>query len=239
MLRFLIVDDHPLMREALTSTLESRYQGRCAVVSCASLADAIVRLGEAQRYDLCLLDLGLPDSQDLDTLRRVRAMRPAMKVAVITGQHDARIAADVIREGGQGFIPKSFAPRELYRAIESVLDGVLFYPRVSDTSGTGAPASSHPVAGDAPTRRYGNQTAPARELPALTARQRDVLRLLQRGLANKVIAWELGLAEKTVKIHLSAIYRAYRVRSRAQLLVALSGLHAIGADTDPSGRVAG
>jgi DNA-binding NarL/FixJ family response regulator len=197
MLRVLIADDHPLVRDALARTvaeLDAQVQ-----VQQAGTLDGLLELARAGSADLALLDLNMPGMDGVAGLARVRAAAPSLPVVVASGQEDAATIRAVLAGGAVGFIPKSERPEVLLSALRLVLAGGTYVPaRLVEVAAPGARIAS---ASD------------------LTPRQHDVLRLLLRGEPNKLIARELGLTEGTVKIHIAAILRALHVRNRTEAVV--------------------
>lgn len=206
-MRILVVDDHPLMAEALRLAVMTLEQG--AEVDCAS--DLAGAFAKADGADLCLLDLGLPGCAGLDALERLRAQFAALPVVVVSGANDAASILAALDLGAMGFIPKT-APREvLLNAVRLVASGGVYVPVEAVQARSAAPANPVP-AGASP------------EQLGLSARQAEVLSLLLKGLPNKLIARKLEISENTTKIHVSAVLRALGVSTRTQALIAASRL---------------
>lgn len=209
-MRILVVDDHPLMAEALrlaVMTLE-----HAAEVSCA--ADLPGAFAKAEQADLCLLDLGLPGCSGLEALTRLREEFPSLPVVVVSGANDHASIIAALDLGAMGYIPKT-APREVVlNAVRLVASGGIYVP-VEALRARGSPAQQAAEGGVGPSK-------PA-EL-GLSARQSEVLSLLLKGLPNKLIARKLDISENTTKIHVSAVLRALGVSTRTQALVAASRL---------------
>jgi DNA-binding NarL/FixJ family response regulator len=205
-MRILVVDDHPLMADALgfaVRTLDRATQ----VETAGDLRRAIARAAEAG-FDLCLLDLGLPDCSGLQALERMRDALPGLPVVVVSGSSDVASVLEALDLGAMGYIPKT-SPRDvLLAAVRLVASGGIYVPvEALRTRAAGGPApSAEPI-------------RVAADL-ALSARQREVLGLLLKGLPNKLIARKLDISENTTKIHVSAVLRALGVGSRTQALIA-------------------
>ncbi len=206
--RFLLVDDHAVVREGMAQLLRRRWQD-AVVDEAASLGEAEACIVAGAQPDLVLLDLHLPEPERssvvtggvsaaglLDNLRGLRRAQPLVPVLVVSGLVDADLARGCLQLGASGYLPKSAATTVMLRAIELVLDGGLYLPPFLATA------------------------APSPTPPTLTPRQRDVLRCLVQGMANKEIARALTLAEPTVKAHLVTIFRILEVRNRAQAVLA-------------------
>jgi DNA-binding NarL/FixJ family response regulator len=204
-MRILVVDDHPLMAEALGMAMRA-LDREAQVETVDHLAAAVARAGEAS-FDLCLLDLGLPDCAGLEALERMRSSHPALPVVVVSGSDDAESVYRALDLGAMGYIPKT-SPRDvLLGAVRLVASGGIYVP-VQALKAREAPTAAR---------------LPAADLK-LSERQAEVLQLLLKGLPNKLIARKLDIAENTAKIHVSAVLRALGVATRTQALIAASRL---------------
>jgi len=215
-MKFLIVDDHPLVREALASLLRHLRPGS-EVVEVSTAAAALVALQDGAMVDLVLLDVRLPDGSGLDLLPRIAAQNIGTAVVVLSGDLDPALVRQAMAAGAVGCIPKT-EPRDVMAgALALVLSGGVYVPPLVLQAGPapqGLPASRLQQAGAAQTLA---------DL-GLTGRQLDVLGLLMQGKNNKLICRALGLAEPTVKNHVSAILRALGVDSRTEAVLAASRL---------------
>lgn len=215
--RFLLVDDHPIMSDALRYTLET-VAPDSKVEFAASYGEARRLLAEGNRIDCILLDLGLPDSDGYDALQGLRLLRPDTPVVVLSADGERDTIMRCLNLGAQGFIPKTVHHDVLRYALQMVAAGHMYVPKevVTHTGWTPANAMSRVQPARATSRD-------PRSL-GLTGRQCDVLRLILRGLPNKLICRELDLAEGTVKIHVSAVLRALGARNRTQAVIAANQL---------------
>lgn len=213
--RFLLVDDHPIMCDALRYTLESVAPG-ASVNFAANYAEARRLLAEPTRYDCILLDLGLPDSDGYDALQGLRLLRPDTAVVVLSADNERETIMRCLNLGAQGFIPKTVHHDVMRHALHMVAAGHMYVPKEVISAGLSA-------GGGAIRLQPRTSTRDPRSL-GLTGRQCDVLKLILRGLPNKLICRELKLAEGTVKIHVSAVLRALGARNRTQAVIAASQL---------------
>ena len=205
-MHILVVDDHPLMAEALGTAM--RMLDRVNQVETADSLRAAIARAEEGSFDLCLLDLGLPDCSGLQALERMRESLPALPVVVVSGSDDPTHVLKALDLGAMGYIPKT-SPRDvLLGAVRLVASGGIYVPVQALTA---REAATPP----APT--------PSSDL-GISARQREVLDLLLKGLPNKLIARKLDISENTAKIHVSAVLRALGVASRTQALIAANRL---------------
>jgi DNA-binding NarL/FixJ family response regulator len=201
----LIVDDHPLFCDALSMTLKA-VAGLPQIETADCLEAALKRLDLTPLPDVIVLDLNLPDVNGLDGLIRLRAAAGGVPVVVVSSLADNRVIGAALRAGAAGFIPKH-SRREVFRAaFEAVREGRAFTP---DGFVPQADPSAHP------TQR---EEAIAR-LALLTRQQARILQLICEGMLNKQIAYDLSIAETTVKAHVTAIMRKLGVQSRTQAVL--------------------
>jgi len=199
-LRILVVDDHTLVRELLMQTL--RQLGSGVVCSGAQNADEALSLLEAGNYDLMLLDLMMPGINGVAFLGILHKRFPALPVVVVSALDDPDTIGRAMRHGAVGFVPKSSSGDELLEALRKVLAGVVSLPpqmRAAHRSGRSL------------AERYG-----------VTPAQMRVLALLGQGKTNREIANRLNLSEGTVRIHLSAIFKALKVTNRGQAMLVVN-----------------
>ena len=216
--RIIVCDDHPVVRDALATCLRA-LSPDCEVGECATAAQVVERLADADRWDLVLLDLMLPDARGLDALHRVRARAPGTRIAVMSANEDRDTVDRVLRAGAIGFVPKSADRTTLLDALRRLLelpldaDGV-HDADVPDGPDGAAPPSRRPIG--VPDGVPADDVWIHEALAGLSPRQIQVLRLMVRGLPNKEICRELGLSENTVKIHIGSVLRGLRARNRTE-----------------------
>lgn len=209
--RILIVDDHPLFREALKQAVSGGLAG-AEVALAGSLAQATAHLDRDGDCDLVLLDLRMPGVQGLSGLIYLRAQYPNLPVAIVTAADDPGLAGKAVGLGASGFIPKTSGIDTIVAAVKAVLAGDIWLPE------GGAPAA---------TDKEGEDIA--RRIATLTAQQIRVLMMLREGLLNKQIAYELDVSEATVKAHVSAILQKLHVASRTQAVIAAARIDGVAA----------
>ena len=210
-MKILVVDDHPLIREAMKLVLQ-QLDADIEVLEAGNCADALAAADQHPDLGLILLDIQLPCMSGLDALGSFRERHPAIPVVVLSGSESRHDVMRAIDGGAMGFIPKSQPSRVMINALRLVLAGGVYLP-AEILSQQAAPAAAPAV---------GAVHAPA-DL-GLTGRQSEVLALLIQGKPNKIICRELSLAEGTVKIHVTAILRALGVANRTQAVIAVSRL---------------
>lgn len=200
----MIIDDHPLFCEALAMTLSSAM-GVVSVTTATCLSEGLAKLRTGESPDAILLDLNLPDVAGLDGLMRLRGAVPSVPIIVVSSMEDSRIITSAMRAGAAGFIPKHSAREIFVDAIAKVMSGGSFTPE-----GYVAPKnSSEPIA----------VSDPASRLADLTGQQARILDLVCAGKLNKQIAYDLSIAETTVKAHITAILRKLGAQSRTQAVL--------------------
>lgn len=208
-MKILVADDHALIREALCHVL-GQLAADVNVIEAADSAAALRLAAEHTDLDLVLLDLNLPGVGGFAVLSELRAAQPALPVVVLSAMDEQRSVAETFARGALGFIPKSGSNAVMLGALRLVLAGGQYLPPGLISTLT-ATDRSRPV------------PLTVADL-GLTARQHQVLALLAQGKSNRHICRELGLAEGTVKIHVTAILKALNVANRTQAVVALNRL---------------
>lgn len=210
MTTLLIADDHPLFRTALAQAVRGLSR-EIAVLEADSLDSARAQLGAHSEIDLLLLDLHMPGSQGLMGLAALRGEFPGVAVLMVSAQDDPDVVRRALAYGAAGYVPKSLDLDGIREALDAVLAGGTWLP----------PALMRAVHAQ-PARDEDRDIA--HRLARLTPQQIRVLQLLAQGRLNKQIADTLGIQERTVKAHVSAIFERLGVRNRTQAGVLLSSL---------------
>lgn len=201
----LIVEDHPMFRDALSMTL-NEFLGISGINSATCMADALQLLTDGLSPDIIILDLNLPDVSGMDGLLRLKSTLPGTPVVVVSSLTDNKIITSVIRSGAAGFVSKD-SPREVIaQAFETVWSGDIFTP-----TGYAPPSDASDELNE--TQRF------ITRLGELTPQQGRILQYICEGKLNKQIAYDLSIAEATVKAHVTAILRKLGVQSRTQAVL--------------------
>lgn len=200
----LVADDHPLFRAAVVHVLHERLP-QYRMLEAASAATLGAALQEHPDIELVLLDLTMPGVRGFSALLHVRGEYPEIPVVIISSNDHPRVIRRAQQFGAAGFIPKSSPAEDIGAAIVAVLDGGSWFP---------------PMAAE----RSEADAALAARLAQLTPQQFRVLLCMADGLLNKQIAHELGLAENTVKVHVTAILKKLECYSRTQAAVLVKSL---------------
>jgi two-component system, NarL family, nitrate/nitrite response regulator NarL len=203
-MKLLIVDDHPIVREGLAAVL-AQAGPDTTVLQASGGAQGLELASEHADLDAVFLDLSMPQMDGMAAIQQFGRRRPDLPVIVLSSSEDAADVRRALAAGALGYVPKSAPPRTLLSALQLVLAGDVYVPPL--------------LLGDAPA-----SAEAASGLPGvgarLTERQVDVLRLVCRGDSNKEIARKLALSDKTVKAHVTAIFRALNVVNRTQAATA-------------------
>jgi DNA-binding NarL/FixJ family response regulator len=219
-MRALVIDDHPLIQEAVSSVLR-RLDANVDIDVAGDCERGIDIASRAPEPDLVLLDLNLPGLSGIAALKVWRERFPGIPVIVLSAATDQQTVLAALGAGAAGFIPKSSSNEVMLSAVRLVQAGGKYLPS-EILSGVSAARAASGTRG----------RAPSVDTLGLTERQIDVLRLIAGGASNKVICRELGLAERTVKAHITAVLRALKVSSRTQAALAAARLGIAG--TPPS-----
>jgi DNA-binding NarL/FixJ family response regulator len=206
-MKAVVVDDHPLIQEAVSNMLR-RLEPNADIAWAGDCERGLDIAGTGAEPDLVLLDLNLPGLSGIPALKRWRSRFPGIPVIVLSATSDQQTVLAAIGAGAAGFIPKSSSNDVMQSAVRLVLAGGKYLP-------SEVLARSGQVEGAGLRSRQ----APSIDTLGLTVRQTDVLRLIAKGASNKLICRELGLAERTVKAHVTAIFRSLKVSSRTQAAI--------------------
>ncbi|HKE78264.1 MAG TPA: response regulator transcription factor [Solirubrobacteraceae bacterium] len=199
MIRVVIADDHAVVREGLRAFLA--LQDDVEVVAEAADGEEAVSAVDRFTTDVALVDLVMPRVDGIEAIRRIRAAHPETRVIVLTSFVDEDKMLPAVRAGASGYLLKDVQPQDLVEAIRTVHGGGTLL---------------HPAVVEELVRQVSRDGERGRPDSPLTEREREVLALIARGRANKAIAFELGVAEKTVKTHVSNILAKLGLTDRTQ-----------------------
>jgi len=205
----LIIDDHPLFREALVSAVSLAYPIARSVEAC-DITAALAVLETDRDFDIAMLDLNIPGVQGFEGLLKLRSLHPRLPILVVSAIENEQVIDEAITYGAAGFLPKSLGREVLATAIRTILEGAVYLPE-------GLPSSGEPVDSS-------ENTDIIERILSLTPQQLRVLYMLREGLLNKQIAYELDVGATTVKKHVSEILRKLKVHSRTQAVIEVSKL---------------
>jgi DNA-binding NarL/FixJ family response regulator len=202
--RVMVVDDHPLVRSAVAKAIAGDGM---EVIAETSTAEEALILAPQLAPDILLLDIALPGMSGVELVRELAPRLPNTRIVMLTMSAADRDVADAMRYGASGYLTKDLSPEALARSLRATLTGELVMPRRLANRllarilrrGTAAEATGEELA-----------------LDRLTARERDILRLLAEGLSDRDIATALTISRRTVESHVSSILRKMDVRNRAE-----------------------
>jgi DNA-binding NarL/FixJ family response regulator len=194
-IRIVIADDHAVVRAGLTQ-LVATFEDVELVGAAANGQEAITLCAERQP-DVVLMDLEMPVLDGIAATREIRASQPEVAVVVLTSFSDRERILRALDAGAAGYLLKDAEPDEIFKAIQAAARG------------------EAPLDPKAARALLGARRAPS-QAESLSDREREVLAMVSEGLANKVIARRLGISEKTVKAHLTSVFRQIGVTDRTQ-----------------------
>lgn len=198
MKNILIVDDHPIFRDALDTALSVGIESEIGTTHCGNISEALAALS-GSKFDLVLLDLNMSDSAGFEGLNKIAPHAAHTPIAVVSATESPEAYRKAQTLGAKGFIPKSLPLADLSAALSHLLDGGTSFPDMSQAADT--------------------SNDMAARLASLTPAQQKVLAQLADGLLNKQIAYEMGISEATVKAHMTAIFRKLGANNRTQALL--------------------
>ena len=201
MTKVLVADDDPLTMAGITTLLDKT---NFTVVAPVNTGAAVLDALPGARPELLILDNDMPERSGLDVLRTLRSKGDNRPVVLLTSRLNDELAREAVKLSVNGIVIKSTAPRDLLVCLESVVQGRRWIDqevmqRVMEQA----------MSPDAPRDPF----------DALSARERAVASLVQRGLRNKEVASELGLTEGTVKVHLHKVFDKLGIRGRTELIL--------------------
>lgn len=199
MIKVLVVDDHELVRHGLAMLLSSADD--VTTVGEAGDGEAALAMVQLHRPDVVLMDISMPGMDGVEATRQIMADHPDTAVVVLSSFSERRMVLEAIDAGAAGYLLKDGDMEDILRAVRAA------------------------AAGEAPLAPRAAQAIlsarPARSMPELSVREREVAELVVEGLRNKDIADRMGISEKTVKTHLTHVYQRLGVATRAELVAAM------------------
>ncbi|CAB3751566.1 response regulator transcription factor [Paraburkholderia humisilvae] len=231
-MKFLVADDHELIRQGVKGLL--RGLDPAAQFDEADSWETLAALARPDaNHDLAIVDLHMPGMTGAASLESLLKANPALPVVVLSAEESPGEMRAVLAAGALGFVPKRQPASVMLKAIELVLSGGAYVPMealsllgareaVAETTSAGAGARSSPEP-EPVARVEALQPHQRHLLENLSPRQQEIMRLVHRGWTNKMIARDLGVAEGTVKVHLSVIFRALGVHNRATAIAVING----------------
>ena len=204
-MKILIADDHALFRDGLSLHLE-RLEPQAVIFQAGSFSQVMKIINDEKKLDLIIIDLDMPDMNWETALQEIMNKRGNARVAIISATEDTRSIRKAMEKGISGYIPKRADTKVLTGALKLIMDGGTYLPPsiLDNANINGVNMSS---------------VSRSRNGKTLTNRQSQVLELVAQGMSNKQIAYEIGVSEATVKLHINALLRAVGATNRTQAVI--------------------
>ena len=200
-MKILVVDDHSLFREGLVYVL-NRLEGDIKIIEASNYEQATAHLHNNSDLDLALCDLSMPDKDGFTLINYCRKYFPLVSVVVLSASKEQSDLKRALDSGVLGFIPKETTSEVMLSALRLIMAGEVYIP---------ASMTQH---------SNNNQHT----LESLTPRQLEVVKMMMKGFSNKKIALEIGIAEATIKMHVTAIFKRLGVNNRTEAALAAQKL---------------
>lgn len=204
-MKTLLADDHPLMREGVRQVL-AQLEPAVEIIDAHDYPSLFAQTAAHTDLDLAVVDLNMPGFVGMQGITQFRNRFPDIPLVVLSASESPHDIRSALEAGALGYIPKATSTIMMLAALRQVLSGNLYIPASLGDNGlhTAAPADFDDL-----------------QHSGLTARQLEVARLLAQGCANKAIAGMLAMSESTVKVHIAAIFRAFKVTNRTEAVLAI------------------
>jgi len=200
-MKVLIADDHALFRDGLSLSLE-KLDSSATILQASNFAQALKILDSEQKFDLIIVDLEMQDMAWEEWLDAVKAKAGDARIVVISASENIHNIRESLERGVSGYISKRADSKILTNALKLILDGGTYIPPMMLGKNLNSPENT--------TKGRGRN---------LTNRQFQVLELVAQGMSNKQIAYEMGVSEATVKLHINALLRSIGATNRTQAVV--------------------
>ena len=204
-MKVLIADDHALFRDGLSVHLE-QIDPKAVIFQAGNFSQALKIAGDEKKLDLVIMDLDMPDMNWEEAIKDIKEKSSDARFVIMSASEDNRNIRKSLEYGVCGYIPKRSETKVITGALKLILDGGTYLPPTVIEAGSSAGAMS----------KNGSSSANGKKL---TNRQSQVLELVAQGLSNKQIAYEMGVSEATVKLHINALLRAVGATNRTQAVI--------------------
>lgn len=204
-MKVLIADDHALFRDGLSLHLE-QIDPQAVIFQAGNFSQAMKIIDDEKKLDLIIIDLDMPDMDWEEALKEIKEKTDGARLVIISASEDSRSIRKSMEYGISGYIPKRSDTKVLTGALKLILDGGTYLPPSVLDNG-------HAVSG------YNSNANVRAKGKTLTNRQAQVLELVAQGMSNKQIAYEIGVSEATVKLHINALLRAVGATNRTQAVI--------------------
>lgn len=198
-MKILIADDHALFRDELSSRLE-KINPDVVLMQASSFSQALKILEKEVDLDMIIVDLDMPDIQWEEGIKILKQKSDEINIIVISASEDMRQIRKILQSGIKGYIPKRLESQTMHNALKLIVEGGIYIPPALVENNS----------------EFSNNN---RRSKTLTNRQSQVLDLIAEGKSNKQIAYEMGVSEATVKLHINALLRSLKVNNRTQAVI--------------------
>ena len=206
-MKTLLADDHPLMREGVRQVL-AQLEPPVEIIDAHDYPSLFAQTAAHPDLDLAVVDLNMPGFVGIQGIAQFRNRFPDIPLVVLSASESPHDIRSALAAGALGYIPKATSTTVMLTALRQVLSGDLYVP---------------PCLGDSGLHNVVSLSEDLQQC-GLTARQLEVARLLAQGCTNKAIAGMLAMTESTVKVHIAAIFRAFKVTNRTEAVLAIQRL---------------
>ncbi len=202
-MRVLITDEQSLFRDGLSLRLQ-QINPDMAIIQAANLADMHKILSKEKDLDFLILDIDLTNLNTAEIIDKIKISNPSTKIIAISSSEDTKKIKRILSFGVKGYIPKKLDSNILSGALKLILDGGTYIPPIMLDNAINS-------------NIYCQTISPLKK--NLTNRQSQVLDLIAQGKSNKQIAYDMGVSEATVKLHINALLRSLKVNNRTQAVI--------------------
>ena len=209
-LQVLLADDHALFRDGMRYVLQ-QLSDEVDIICAGDFSETLSKADTNPGIDLALIDLNMPGSEGVASIRVFHHRFPSIPLVVVSGSEQRADMEWVMEYGAMGFISKMSSGKVMVNALRVVLDGGIYLPDQLLNEGQRDAEGTHP---EPPPHTVHGIVAVPPSTHGLTKRQMEALQYLAEGLSNKEIALKMNLAEGTIKVHVAAAYQALQVGSR-------------------------
>lgn len=202
-MKVLITDEQSLFRDGLSLRLQ-QITPDTAIVQSSNLTEMYKILAKEKDFDILILDIDLAELSAAEAISKIKTLTPNTKIVAISSSEDTRNIKKILSFGVKGYIPKRLDSNILGGALKLILDGGTYIPSAMLNQNISLDATN-------------NAFSPLKK--NLTNRQSQVLDLIAQGKSNKQIAYDMGVSEATVKLHINALLRSLKVNNRTQAVI--------------------
>lgn len=201
-MKILITDEHPLYRDRLALDLEQQFPDTI-IIQASNFSQAVKIIYEESGIDFILLDLDMSDVKWEEGIKFLKQKAHDVKIIALSACEDVREIMKILDLGIKGYIPKRADTKAVKEALKNILNGGTYFPTALNKNNS--------EVSDIPRYKV--------KIKNLTNRQSQVLDLIAEGKSNKQIAYEMGVSEATVKLHINALLRSLNVNNRTQAVI--------------------